>query len=181
MEEDIYKTSPHKPPHLFISGAVYMVTGATLFKTPILRTDKHKLLFCNTLFERAETCGWELHAWAILDNHYHFVAQSPANAQSLVRFIRELHSITAIAFNHLDGVAGRRVWYNYWNSCITYETSYLARLHYVHQNPVKHGVIARAEDYPYCSYRWFIANGEPELQRKVFEQPVDRIRVEDDF
>jgi putative transposase len=158
-----------------------MVTGATLYKARILRTDKHKLLFCNTLFERAEIYGWELQACAVLDNHYHFVAQSPTNAQSLVRLIRELHSITAIGCNHLDGVAGRRVWYNYWDSCITYETSYLARLHYIHQNPVKHGVISRVEDYPYCSYRWFIDNGELELQKKVLEQSVDRIRVEDDF
>jgi len=181
MEKVISRASPHNPPHTFISGAVYMVTGATLYKTPIMKTDTHKTLFCTTLFERADICGWELQTWAVLDNHYHFIAESPENAHSLVPFIRELHSITAIGFNRLDGTSGRRVWYNYWDSCITNETSYLARLHYVHQNPVKHGATAISEDYPFCSYRWFISTGEPGLQNQVFSQPLDRVLIEDDF
>jgi putative transposase len=181
MEEETYKVYPHNPPHLFINGSVYMVTGATLSKAPILKTDRHKSSFCDTLFERAKVRGWELQAWVVLDNHYHFIAQSPENAKSLVRLIRELHSITAIGFNQLDDIAGRTVWYNYWDSCINYETSFLARLNYIHQNPIKHGMVEKAEDYPFCSYRWFITKGDSELQRKVREQPIDRVHVEDNF
>ncbi len=177
----VYKVYPHNPPHLFMAGAIYMVTGATLYKSPILQTDQHKLLFCKVLFERAQICGWELQAWAVLNNHYHFISQSPEEPQTLVRLIRELHSITAIGFNRLDGVAGRRVWYNYWDSCISYETSYLARLNYVHQNPVKHGVVQKAENYPFCSYRWFLEQGDSGFQDKVFNQPIDQIKVVDDF
>jgi putative transposase len=179
--DEVYKTYPHNPPHLFLPSAVYIVTGAILHNHPILRSDEHKSIFCDTLFERAEVLEWSLEAWAVLGNHYHFVARSPENAHTLVRLIREIHSITAIAFNRVDNTSGRKVWYNYWDSCITYEASYLSRLHYVHINPVKHGIAERAEDYPFCSYRWFLENALEEFQRSVLSQPIDRVKVFDLF
>ena len=32
--------------------------------------------------------------------------------------------------------------------------SYLARLNYVHQNPVKHGLVRVANQYRWCSAAW---------------------------
>lgn len=116
-----------------------------------------------------------------MSNHYHFVAQAPVKAETLKSFIQALHSITAKFINKNDGVTGRRVWYNYWDSCITYETSYLARLRYVHNNPVKHEVVTDAKNYRFCSSRWFIEQASPELRHRVLSQPFDKVRVIDDF
>jgi len=123
--DDLYKTYPHNPPHLFSPNAIYMVTGAILHKQPLINTPEKKLFICKTLFERTKIQGWELQAWAILNNHYHFIADAPENSLSLERLIRELHSITAIQLNKLDQTPGRQVWQNYWDTCITYEKSYL--------------------------------------------------------
>jgi len=181
MAEEIYRTYPHNPPHLFRPCAIYMVTGGTLYKRPFLNSDEKKAHFCYMLFEQALIYGWEIEAWAVLNNHYHFVAQAPEEAQNLKRFIQALHSGTARFFNRLDGTPGRRVWYNYWDTCITYETSYLARLHYVHVNPVKHGLVTDARDYPFCSYGWFTEQANSQFRQRVFNQPCDRVRVKDDF
>jgi putative transposase len=131
--------------------------------------------------ERTELLGWELQAWAVLDNHYHFVAQAPDNAMTLEKLIRQLHSITAIEINRWDKTPGRQVWFNYWDSCLTYEKSYLARLHYVHLNPVKHGLIDNAVNYPFCSYKWFIEQSDGTLKKLVFAQPIDRVKIMDRF
>ncbi len=179
--EEIFKVYPHNPPHLFRSNAVYMVTGAILHKHHLLMDDSRKNLFCQTLFERAELHGWQPEAWAVLGNHYHFVAQAPERASTLALLIKQIHSITARSLNQLDGTPGRQVWYNYWDSCITYETSYFARLHYVHLNPVKHGIVDKAENYPFCSYRWFLEQGGKEFQKQVMVQPIDRVNILDDF
>jgi putative transposase len=76
---------------------------------------------------------------------------------------------------------GRQVWYNYWDSCITHESSYWARLNYVHQNPVKHGFVADAGDYPFCSYHWFTESADLEWKNKILTQPIDRLSVVDDY
>lgn len=122
-----------------------------------------------------------MQAWSILNNHYHFIGKSPDDARTLSRLIQQFHSITAIQINKWDNTIGRQVWYNYWDTCLTYEKSYYARLHYVHINPVKHGLAKNAEDYPFCSYRWFLEKGDENLKIQVLNQPIDKINVEDDF
>ena len=149
--EDIYKVYLHTPPHYFTPNAMYMVTGSIVYKQHLLFENKYKEFFLTTLFEKANLLGWNLEAWAILHNHYHFISQAPENPTILTKLIRQVHSITGIQFNRWDNAPGRQVWQNYWDTCITYEKSYLARLRYVHENPVKHGLVDNAMDYPYCS------------------------------
>ncbi|NGX57306.1 MAG: hypothetical protein K940chlam3_00196 [Chlamydiae bacterium] len=83
--------------------------------------------------------------------------------------------------NAIDGESDRRVWYQYWDSQITYRNSYLARLNYVMQNPVKHGLIDKATKYPSCSAHWFLKNSDPHFLRMVIGFKFDSIKVMDPF
>jgi len=179
--EAIYKTYLHNPPHYFVPNAMYMVTGAILHKQHLLSEARRKEFFLKTLFAKASSFDWVLEAWAVLHNHYHFIAQAPENATTLAKLIQQIHSITAIQINKWDNTSGRQVWQNYWDTCITYEKSYLARLRYVHENPVKHGLVENAIDYPYCSYKWFIEQSDDDLTKQVVNQPIDKIKIIDDF
>ena len=181
MEKDEFVEHHHTPPHLFKPNCIYFVTGTTASKIPFLAADQAKENFQNTLFTRSRLLGWQLEAWAILDNHYHFVAHAPDDVSTLTRLIRVIHSTSANFINKLDKVQGRRIWYNYWDSCITSETSYLARLHYVNMNPVKHELVESPENYSFSSYRWFVQAAEPKFQQMVFSQPIDQINVQDNF
>jgi putative transposase len=176
-----YRTYLFNPPHYFVPNAMYMVTGAILHNQHLLNEDRKKHFILNTLFDRSNLLGWEMQAWAILNNHYHFIAKAPVDATTLSKLIRQVHSITAIQLNQWDRTPGRQVWFNYWDTCLTYEKSYLARLHYVHTNPVKHYIAENATDYPYCSYKWFIEQGDENLKQLVFDQPIDRVKIIDDF
>jgi putative transposase len=179
--EDVYKTYQHNPPHYFVPNTMYIVTGSLLYNKRLLTDNKRKSLVCDILFERANHCGWDIEAWAVLENHYHFIARAPENALTLEKLIRQIHSKSAVELNKLDNTSGRKVWYNYWDTCITLETSYYARLHYVHLNPVKHRLTENAEDYLFCSYRWFLENADDDFQDAVMNQPIDRVDIFDDF
>ncbi|KPK95044.1 MAG: hypothetical protein AMJ88_01660 [Anaerolineae bacterium SM23_ 63] len=181
MNEDIYKEYLHTPPHLYRLHAIYMVTGGTLNKRNLLDTDSKKEHFFTTLIEWTRKLSWDLEAWAILHNHYHIIARAPESSCSLRSLIQSAHSISAKHLNQQDNTPGRRTWYNYWDTCITYETSYMARLNYVHMNAVKHGLVEHAGDYPYCSYRWFVERADPGFRDRVLSQPIDWLRVMDDF
>ena len=171
--ESVYKIYPHNPPHYFVPNGMYLVTGSILYKQRLLFDNERKALVLRILLERAARWGWAMEAWSILENHYHFVSQAPDNPQTLEKFVRQTHSKTAVELNKLDGTPGRKVWYNYWDTCITHETSYLARMHYIHLNPVKHGLVENAEEYPFCSYKWFLEKTDDEFQKKVVNQPID--------
>jgi REP element-mobilizing transposase RayT len=87
--DDIYKTYLHNPPHYFVPNAMYIVTGTVLHHQHLLYDDKRKLIVLGILLERASHWKWELEAWAILENHYHFIARAPENALTLETFIRQ--------------------------------------------------------------------------------------------
>jgi putative transposase len=53
-----------------------------------------------------------------------------------------LHFETACHVNRLDQRTDRNVWFNYGETRLTYEKSYLARLSYVHRNAVKHRLVS---------------------------------------
>jgi putative transposase len=83
--------------------------------------------------------------------------------------------------NCLDATPGRKVWYNYWESVITYDASYFARLNYVHQNPVKHGLAAVASQYRWCSAAWFERQSTAAQVAKIYHFKTDKLNVQDDF
>jgi putative transposase len=181
MNKATYRTWHHSPSHLLVPGSAYIVTGGTYKRLHIFEGPERLELLQSALFEAAERSRWQLEAWCALPNHYHFVASAPDDADSLKRMIQLLHSWTARVVNGRDGAPGRRVWFQYWDTCLTHERSYLARLNYVHTNAVKHGTVGRAEDYPYCSATWFAAKADPAFYKLVTSLRTDRIDVVDDF
>jgi len=181
VEEAKWTKWAHSPAHYFVPGAMYIVTAGTYRKKQYFAVPRRLTMVLSTLFEQAERFGWSLQSWAELPNHYHFVGQAPENVRSLPRMLQVVHSLTARAVNAEDGTAGRKVWFQYWDTCITNERSYLVRLHYVHANPVKHGVVPAAEDYPWCSMSWFLREAEHAFQRTVLSFKCDRISIKDDF
>src|SRR6266849_4456606 len=145
---------PHGPAHYITDAGAYMVTAATYQKKPIFNTAERLTILCERLLELAEEIGWKLQAWAVFPNHYHFIAET--SAKDAVRpLVKRLHSETGRRINELDGAPARQVWFQYWETHLTYPRSYFARLSYVHQNAVRHGVVRVAARYPWCSAGWF--------------------------
>ena len=170
---------PHAPTHRLAEAGTYIVTAAT-YRKALLFTDGRRLRMLQTaLLTLAAEFAWQLEAWAVFPNHYHFVGHSPAQADSLVRFLRTLHSRTAIALNRTDRVEGRQVWQNYFDTRLTHERSYLARLNYVHHNAVHHGLVAVANHYPWCSAAWFEQTATTVQVKTIYGLKTDQVNVPD--
>jgi putative transposase len=152
---------PHAPTHQLSVRGTYFVTAGTYLKAHHFRGAVRLRVLHRGLLTVAREFNWQLEAWAVFSNHYHFVAHSPGQAQdaaSLPAMLGVLHTKTARWLNRIEGAPDRKVWHNYWETRLTYQKSYLARLNYVHQNAVKHGLVPAANQYPWCSAAWF----EPE-------------------
>ena len=172
---------PHAPVHLLNQQGTYIVTSGTYLKQHFFAAPERLALLQDSLLSMAKEYEWQLQAWAVFANHYHFVGFSPPDASRLKTMLSKLHTITAREVNHKDGERGRRVWFQYWDSSITYQRSYLARLNYVHQNPVHHDVVKVASQYPWCSAAWFERAADPAFQRLVGSFKTDRLKIVDDF
>jgi putative transposase len=175
------KDWPHAPVHRIDSDGIFMVTGATLHKEHLFTTAEKLTLLENSLLSLARQYHWQLEAWAVFVNHYHLVARGHPQGPPLDEFLKHLHSTTARDVNELDQSAGRRVWYNFWDTKLTYERSYLARLNYVHQNAVKHGLVRVGNQYPWCSAAWFERTAFPAAVKTIYSFQTDKLKIADDY
>lgn len=171
----------HAPPHKLIERGIYMVTAGSLHKEHIFREPERLTLLQDHLLDYAAEFGWELQAWAVFSNHYHFIAASPQDPETLRKFLGKLHMKTAQAVNQLDGTPGRKVWHQFWDSRITFENSYWPRLRYVQENAVRHGLVHVANQYPWCSAGWFERTAAPAVRNRLASYKTDQLEIMDDF
>ncbi|GAB3682753.1 hypothetical protein GCM10028792_30990 [Salinisphaera aquimarina] len=47
----------------------------------------------------------------------------------------------------------------FWEHCIRDDTDFQQHLAYIHYNPVKHGLVARASEWPYSSFHRYVRQG----------------------
>ena len=175
---------PHAPTHALSERGTYFVTAATYEKEHHFRGAQRLRVLHRGLLKVAQQFGWRLEAWAVFSNHYHFVAHSPADAtdaSSLSGMLSMLHVKTSGWLNKLDSTPKRQVWFNFRETRLTHQTSYLARLNYVHKNPVKHGLVLVANQYPWCSAAWFERTAPVAMVKSIYRFKMDRISVEDEF
>jgi putative transposase len=175
---------PHAPNHRLAESGTYFVTAATHQKQNYFRGSSRLAVLQRGLLRVAKDFGWHVEAWAIFSNHYHFIAHSPedgAHANSLSQMLAVLHTKTSGWVNRLDNAAGRKTWFNFWETKLTYPKSYLARLNYVHQNAVKHGLVLVANQYPWCSAGWFERTASVAMVKSIYGFNVERVQVQDGF
>jgi putative transposase len=125
-KQAIPKDWPHAPVHRLSENGIYIVTAGTLDKQRLLNTPSKLDLVERALLSLAKCRKWQLEAWAVLANHYHFVARGAPDSVPMTDFIRELHSRTASELNILDGTEGRSVWHNFWDTRLTYQYAYFS-------------------------------------------------------
>jgi putative transposase len=79
----------------------------------------------------------EIHAWVVLPNHYHVLAQVPG-FDILSDIFGRIHGFTSHTWNREDASQGRKVWFRYTDRMMRSERHYYTTLNYIHYNPVKH-------------------------------------------
>ena len=162
------KNWPHAPTHRLSEHGTYIITASTLNKAHRFQGPDRLDLLETKLMALARQFDVSLEAWAVFSNHYHFVAHTTGVKNQLKDLVTRLHELTAIKINQIDGSLHQPVWFNYWDTKLTFEKSYLARLNYVHQNAVKHGLVTRASDYRWCSAGWFERTATPAQVRTIY-------------
>jgi len=175
---------PHAPTHRLDCNGTYFVTARTYDNEHHFRGRDRVGVLHRGLLKVAEQFGWRMEAWAVFSNHYHFIGHCPpqaADARALSDMVSFLHTKTARWINKLEHAQNRQVWYNFWETRLTFQTSYLARLNYVHQNPVRHGLVPVAHLYPWCSASWFERIASPAQVKSIYKFKIDGLNIPDDF
>ena len=110
------------------------------------------------------------------------MTNAPDNAETLSQVINNFHKFSALWIKKhcLIGENPKHIFYNYWDTCITYEGSYFARINYLWFNAVKHGYVEDATQWKFGSFyertkKW------KNVKRIVEQYPFDNLKIDDDF
>jgi len=88
-------------------------------------------------------------AYCLMSNHVHLVVV-PTLVTSLSRALRDAHQAYATYLNERTGQQGH-LWQGRFYSCVLDEAHLWAAVKYVERNPVRAGLVGRAEDYRWSS------------------------------
>ncbi|MCJ7551167.1 MAG: transposase [Anaerolineae bacterium] len=99
---------------------------------------------------------YALLAWVVMPNHVHTLVET-REGFPLKRIVHPWKSYTAKAVNALLGRSGP-FWYPaYFDRFVRDERHYLASIAYIHDNPVKAGLVEKPEDWRFSSVRQWAA------------------------
>lgn len=155
----------HAPPHPLRDAGRYLITAVNYRHAPIMARADRCTDFEANLLEAMAGIGAEVYAWVILFNHYHILLG--VELLDLVSgALQQLHGATSRAWNLEDGQTGeRKVWYKFRDRMIRNDAHFHIALNYIHYNPVKHGYVKDAYDWPWSSLKnYFDARGRDWLR-----------------
>jgi REP-associated tyrosine transposase len=109
-------------------------------------------LYLQHLETLAAEFGCAVHAYCLMSNHVHLLL-TPASAAACGRLMKHLSQRHAQYVNRTQRRSGG-LWEGRFRSCLTDSERYLLACHaYIEQYPVRAGMVRRARDYPWSSYR----------------------------
>ncbi|GAB1233764.1 hypothetical protein UT5_01570 [Ferrigenium sp. UT5] len=140
-----------RPLRIEFAGALYHVTSRGDGREDIFLDDADRELFLEVLEEVGERFNWTLHAYCLMDNHYHLLLETPDS--NLAKGMRHLNGVYTQRFNRKHKRVGH-VFQGRYKAIIVQKQTYLLELaRYIVLNPVRARMVRAARDWPWSSYR----------------------------
>ena len=160
---------PHYPPHYYFDNKIYFITSRTVDRERILDTEEKKNVLKKTMIEAGNKFKIGFYAWTILDNHYHLLLDV-LKGESIPGFMKTINGKSAFLLNRIDEIKKRKIWFNYWDTCIRSEKDFWMRFNYIHHNSVKHNYAKKMDNYIFSSYNYWLNKNGAEWMSNAFER-----------
>ncbi len=161
----------------------YFFTATALEWKMLLKPDKYKDILIDSLAFLVAEKRILIHGFVLMDNHIHLIWHIcyPNMLQNVQRdFLKytaqqikfDLQKHHPDVLNHFEVNAKDRK-YQFWERNplsvpIWSEKVLLQKLHYIHENPVRAGIVKQPEDYFYSSAGFYMAGTSIEGKRNIF-------------
>jgi len=140
-----------RPLRIEYPGAVYHVTSRGNARDKIFSDDQDREIFLSILGAVVKRYNWLCHAYCLMDNHYHFMIETPDANLSIG--MRQLNGIYTQKYNRRHHKPGH-IFQGRFKAILVQKENYLLELcRYVVLNPVRAGVVKKPEAWRWSSYQ----------------------------
>lgn len=149
-----------RPLRLEFPGALYHLTARGNERKAIFVTDDDRRRFLELLRRVVSRYRWLCHAYCLMGNHYHLLAETPLPNLSLG--MRQLNGVYAQDFNRRRGRVGHLFQARFKSIVVEKQAHLLELSRYVVLNPVRAGLCSDPAAWQWSSYRGSAGLDEPE-------------------
>jgi putative transposase len=136
--------------------SLHFVTFSCFHRLPFLQADHPKEIVESVLEQTRARHQARIYAYVLMPEHVHLLTNEPPSIV-LAQFLKSFKQSTS---RRLKG-AREQFWQDrYHDKNIRGEEAFAEVLHYIHQNPVKRGLVASPDQYRWSSYHHY-ATGVP--------------------
>jgi REP element-mobilizing transposase RayT len=131
---------------------LYHVCSRGVDKQPIFDVVAgDRAVFIKLLARTVGKYGWQLHAYCLMGNHFHFMLDTPnANIADGMRYLKSSY---ALWFNEEKPREGHLFERRYYAGLVDREAHFFAACRYIVLNPVRAGLCSHPGEWRWSSYR----------------------------
>jgi len=145
------------------------ITAVAKDRLPVFRTDVIKSITCRAIDEARTSCGFLLFSYVLMPDHLHLLTDGPREPSVVLQFIKGIVSRRVLGYlkemkyetsltklQHDDWKRNHR--YSLWqhNSevfLVLKESTFMQKVNYIHQNPVRAQLANKPIEYDWSSAR----------------------------
>ena len=142
-------------------GGRYHATARGNERRNIFRDDTDRFHFLELLAEMPERFGVRLHAYVLMDNHFHLLIETPE--ANLSRAMQWLGVSYSMGFNKRHRRVGHLFQGRFQACIVEEEAGWQEVARYVHLNPVRLGRLGLSKPQQAASRQGLVAQPDPEL------------------
>lgn len=140
-----------RPLRVEYAGACYHITSRGNAQQAIFRDDGDREALLAILADTVKQFGWELFAYCLMGNHYHFLLATPQ--PNLSRGMKQLNGVYTQRFNRRHERVGHLFQGRFGAILVEREAYLLELVRYISLNPVRAGMASSAEEWRWSSHR----------------------------
>lgn len=147
----------------------FYLTSVTNQRLPVFQKAELKDIVCKAIDEARKSCKFLLFAYVIMADPFHALVDSSSKPSKILQYINGITSKRVIDYLKANGFKsslrklqhaewGRKYVHSLWDhhpnaKLITHEDVFLQKVNYIHQNPVRAGLVGDPLEYRWSSVR----------------------------
>jgi len=134
---------------------IYHIILRGVNKQTIFQDDEDRSYFIEKLEKYSSKYKFKIYAYCLMDNHIHAVIDE--KDEGIDRIVKRISASYVYYYNNKYERCGHLFQERYKSETVEEERYFFILIRYIHQNPIKAGIVNNVEDYKWSSYKEYIS------------------------
>ena len=141
----------------FETGYSYFVTTIAQNRRPIFLDTKMCMILLVSLEYFKLILDYRVYAYCIMPDHVHIIIH-PCGKYELSYIMQMIKGSFARKVNKMNALTGKLWQKRYYDEVVRDEVMLIRKIEYLHNNPLRAGMVKSLEEYRYSSYQFYFNN-----------------------